>query len=330
MFDSINLIFFIILLSVLLYLAYLYFYKFFYFKKKYNLLFKNTRNNIFSILFIILTIFILLFWIFDFKWWEKKVQNELNWLDIVFVLDVSKSMNALFYEDWNYYYSWLDTAKTLMSDFVSKHLNDRFGLVIFAWDAISSTPLTTDHSTFLTFLENVDYRNLNEQWTNIEKAIKLWVERFNYSEDRAKVMIVITDWADEDVKIDYSAIEWYIEDKNISNYVIWIWTNKWWKIPVKSFWRGNITYQKYKWKDVVIKINKKTLLELAKKLDWQYLATDDLNDIDKNLEKLEKNVLQAWEVTEKASLTRYIALLAFIFFIFYFIFSLVKIWKNED
>lgn len=248
---------------------------------------------------------------------------------MVFVLDVSKSMNALFYNDDNYYYSWLDTAKTLISNFVANHLQDRFGLVIFAWDAISSVPLTTDHSTFLTFLDNVDYRNLNKQWTNIEKAIKLWVDRLDYSEDRAKVMIVLSDWWDADVEIDYDLVESYIKDKNITSIVVWTWNKKWWKIPVKSFWRWNITYQKYKWEDVVIQINIDSLKKLAKSLEGEYLSTDNLDDIDNNLDKLEKNVLKAWDITEKLSANRYIALIAFIFFVLYFIFSFINIWKNE-
>jgi len=320
--------FFIFLLLIIIILLYFSITKLYNFTSKYPKFVSNPRYYIFSMIFLVLSFITISIWIFDIKYFEKKISNSVNWLDIVFVLDVSKSMNALSYKNNDTYYTWLDIAKNLIWDFVAKHWNDRFWLVIFAWDAISSFPLSTDHSSFMSLVWNIDYRNLNEQGTNIEKAINLWIERFNYSEDRTKVMIIISDWGDEDYKIDLESIKKSFVDKNIKNFVVWIWNKLWAKIALWNFtWRES--YQKYNWEDVLIRINEKNLKDLSNSIKWEYIDIKDLDSINWNLEKLDKSSLKTWDLSWKSSINRFLAFLSFILFTLYIFFTFIRFKKNE-
>ena len=271
-----------------------------------------------------LSILIIFFWIFWVKYWDKIIKNESKWVDVMFVVDVSKSMNVADIDDWNYSYTRLDLVKKSISNFVANHLEDRFWLVIFAWDAVANVPLTTDHDVFLSFLDWVDYRNLVKQWSDFEKAVQLWVERFkSSSKDRSKVMIFVSDWWDEEDNPDYSSIkeiwEWV---KWIKFFVAWIWTDKWWKIITWQdfFWR--ISYQKYKWQYVISAINESNLKNISSALWWEYLKIEDFWDLkkfNKEIWKLEKKVLKQNVNWEKADFWRNLAFISFFFFAIYLI-----------
>ena len=292
-------------------------------KNQYSLLFKKGNYYYLKYISLLLSVVIMSLWIFTIKYWEKTTKQEVNWIDISFVLDVSKSMNALDFIDWDYSVSRLSFTKALMWEYIANNPGNRYWLVIFAGDAISSSPLTSDHSTFLTFLQNVDYKNLNTQWTNLEKAVELWVERLysqKWEQERAKAMIVLSDWWDEWEKVNYTYIEWLIQNKQMSNFIIWIWKKTWAKIPVWQdvFW--NISYQTYKWESVITKLNSPTLKSLSRSLKWQYIAANKVNDLEKvsiAINALEKKALEIGGWENKKDFSRILGIIAAILFIFY-------------
>ena len=290
-------------------------------KKKYVLLFD--QNNIFYIkyLFLLGAFIILLFSIFKPVYLSENIESEKNWIDIVFVLDVSKSMNALDYINSWKQISRLDFSKNLIWNYVVNNPENRYWLVIFAWEAVSSLPLTTDNSIFLSLLSWVDYRNLNEQWTNLSEAIEFWYDRLlSSSEDRSKAIFLLSDWADDDLKLDFS--DKVLENYDIENIIIWIWSKNWAKIPknIDLFWR--VSYEKYNWEDVVTKLNNSALKKIASILDWEYLEFDDVNDlwdIEKILSNLEKKAINIWDITNKKDLSRILSILSMILFLIYLI-----------
>lgn len=306
---------------------------FFYFKfrnrvvSKYKMLFK-VSNNHFKIILLLISFLVLSLWLFDIKFSGEKVQGEAKWLDIVFVLDVSKSMNVLDYNDSNYMYSRLDITKNMISNYVAKNTENRYGLVIFAWDAISVSPLTFDHDIFLTFLSSVDYKNLSVQWSNFEKATELWVNRFN-DEDRSKVMILLSDGGDVEDKINYDSIKKVFKWKNISSFVFWVWTQDWWKIPTwrDMFW--NIIYQKYNNSLVVSKLNESNLKSLARSIWWEYIKADSIWEVNKFISNLKRDITEvSSNLNEQVDAIRYLAFISFIFFTMYLFLSLL-IFKNR-
>ncbi len=295
-------------------------------KQKYFLLFNQSKYYYIRYIFLLLSLVIISFWLFGIKYWEKSEKQKVNWVDIAFVVDVSKSMNALDFKDGEYSISRLNFTKALIADYIWKNPENRYWLVIFAWDAISSSPLTTDHSTFLTFLQNVNYKNLNKQGTNLEKAVELWVSRlFSQKDDdnRAKVLVLLSDWWDSDTEVDFDYISHQVEEKDITSFVVGIWKTFWAKIPDGQdvFW--NISYQKYKWKDVITKLNSSLLKKLSSSIHWNYIKADSISDLEtvqKAIWNLEKKAIEVAGGMNKKDAGRILGIISFILFLLYVFF----------
>jgi len=326
-FTNLNSSLFIFLFFTILFASFSFY--FFYSKQtKFNKNFRLLATNptfFIKFLFLFLSFLILLFSLLEPKIWDKKLEIKSEWVDILFTLDVSKSMNVADISDWKYDYTRLDIIKSSIAQFVQKHPNDRFWLVIFAWDAISTIPLTTDHGIFLTFLKWVDYRNLTKQWTDFKKAISLSVDRFSSESKRSKVLILISDWWDEDEKLELSYVEQIKEwKKEINYFVVWVWTNKGWKIITWKdvFW--NLSYQTYNWEYVVSKLNFWALEKLSSALNWDYFKINNSTDLLKlnwKIDNLKKEVIQKeWFWEEKKNIWRFLAMISFIFFILFLLF----------
>lgn len=296
------------------------------FNKKYTLL-ASEKNNYIKYIFLFLSVFIILFWIFWLKYWEKKVANEAKWIDIIFTLDVSKSMNVADISDSRYNYTRLDVIKEAISNFVVKNKQDRFWLVIFAWDAISTIPLTTDHNLFLTLLKWVDYRNLVKQWSDFEKAIDLSLKRFVWDDTRSKALIFISDWWDEIDNVDTNYLKSIAKNNNVNYFVVGVWTENWWRIIKSRDAFGRLVYQKYKWQYVISKLNRKNLEEIATSLNWEYIEVKkiwDLLTLNKWISKIQKQVLKRNINWELADFGRSLTIFSFIFFIIFLILYLAE------
>ena len=297
------------------------------FNDKFKLL---SSNKFFYVkyLFLILSFIIVLFSIFWLRFLEKNAVNKNNWIDMTFVVDVSKSMNVADISDSDHAYTRLDVVKDSISKFVSSHPQDRFWLIIFAWDAVSTVPLTSDHDLFLTFLQNVDYRNLVKQWSDFEKALTLWVDRFNYSDDRSKVIIFVSDGWDPEDNINKENIKQISKKvKGVNYFVVWVWTNTWWNIITWVDFFGRYEYQKYNWEYVVSKINKSNLKDIASAVDWEYYNVSevwDLSNLNNSINRLEKKVIKTDINWEKWDGSRFLVIFSFIFFILFIIMYLFE------
>ncbi len=289
-------------------------------EKKYEKLFENNKKSFFAEIFLSISLIILLFSIFGIKYSSDKIVNNTEGLDIVFVLDVSKSMNTTDI-DWK---TRLNLAKKMIANYIWNNLNNRYWLIIFAWDAVSSSPLTTDYSTFITFLESIDYRNLNKQGSNFSKWILLASKRFAKDENNSKVVILISDWADSDSQIDYKKIKKIAKDSKINFFTIWIWTEAWWKIfEWFDVWWEKV-FKTYKWKYVITKLNKKNLKNISNSLWWKYFMAENKNSLERlniYLQDLEKNIISKWIWNNKKDFSRIFAIISFIFFLLYLGFS---------
>ncbi len=310
-----------------IFLMYLFFIKREKLKKKYFLIFNQDKKYYIKYLFLFFSLFIILLSIFHIKYLWKIEKQSVNWIDVVFVLDISKSMNALDFWEGNELFSRLDFSKILISEYIYNNSQNRYGLVIFAWEAMSLSPLTTDHSTFLTFLQNVNYKNLNIQWTNLEEAFKLWVQRLSKSNsinERSKALILLSDWADEDTIVDFENISNTLKNQNIATLILWIWKENWAKIPISQDFRWRIIYQKYKWDFVITKLNNSLLSILSNKISWDYFIIDNidkLNNISDKTQKLSKKALEISWVQKQKDIWRFLSILSLILFILFLFYN---------
>lgn len=327
--NLITIIIFFVVLGILWFLSYIYITKTLKFNRDYKLL-SVWKYFYIKYIFLFLSFFIVFLSIFWIKYWDKQIKNDDKWIDMMFVLDVSKSMNTYDIQDSNNLYSRLYIAKKAISDFVINHSKDRFWLVIFAWDAVSTVPLTSDHDIFLTFLDNVDYRNLVVQWSDFEKALDLWVARFYTDEDRSKALVFISDGWDKEDQVNYSNIKTISQKiKWINYFVAWIWTKPWWKIIAWTDVFGRQFFEQYNWAEIISKLNETNLQDIANVINWQYLKiskVDDLLNLNKYINNLEKKSFNQNTTWEQADFSRNLTIFSFIFFV---IFLIYYIFENK-
>lgn len=119
-----------------------------------------------------------------FKWEELRQKG----LDIIFAIDVSKSMLA---EDIKP--NRLERAKLAVKDMVGKLKTDRIGLIAFAGTAFVQSPLTLDYDGFLLALEDLDIETIPRGGSSLSAAIKEAVRAYPPGEKDYRVLVIISD-----------------------------------------------------------------------------------------------------------------------------------------
>lgn len=118
-------------------------------------------------------------------------------IDIMMCLDVSSSMQAEDFKPNNRLY----VCKEEMKKFISRRVNDRIGLVVFARYSYTQCPVTTDYGVLLNFIDQVDF-GVVEDGTAIGMAIANSVNRLRESPAKSKVIVLLTDGDNNAGEID--------------------------------------------------------------------------------------------------------------------------------
>lgn len=228
---------------------------------------------------------------------NKVVQKK--GLDIIFALDVSKSMNALDFSDNNQLISRLDAAKYLVEKFVNKRESDRFGLVIFAGESFTASPLTFDHQVFFNFLKGVSSNDIGRQGTNLAEALENALSRLETQseKERSKAIVLISD-GDETIDSQMKNMAKIAYEKKVPIFVVGLGSEAGKPIPEGQDAFGRIYYKKYKGETVLAKINESTLKQIAKIAEGDYFHAenpDDILKLSKKLDKLPQSILKSEE-----------------------------------
>jgi len=109
-------------------------------------------------------------------------------VDLFIALDVSMSMKA---EDIKP--NRLEKAKFEIRSLINRLSGDRIGLIVFAGDAFTQFPLTTDYNAAYLFLDVVDVDAVPVQGTSLASAIERAMESFDEEEKTTRVLVLITD-----------------------------------------------------------------------------------------------------------------------------------------
>ena len=121
--------------------------------------------------------------------WGKRTAEGI---DIMLAMDVSTSMLAQDLKP-----NRIEAAKTVAAEFISGRPDDNIGLTIFAGEAFTQCPMTTDHTSLLTLLKDVRTdiaeRGLIEDGTAIGMGLANAVSRLKDSKTKSKVVILLTD-----------------------------------------------------------------------------------------------------------------------------------------
>ena len=204
-------------------------------------------------------------------------------VDIVFALDVSKSMLA---EDIAP--NRLEKSKQIITKIVDKLGSDRVGIIIYAGSAYPLLPITTDHASAKMFLQNAYPDMVSSQGTAINEALKLAKTYFDDDTQTNRFLFIISDG--EDHEKNSGAVAKEILNEGIITYTIGIGTNKGGPIPIKR--NGKLLgYKKDKEDEVVItKLDVATLKGIAENGKGKYIYG---NNTSKTIDVIEDLLLKA-------------------------------------
>ena len=239
-----------------------------------------------------------------------------------FLLDVSKSMDALDYRADQQAYSRLEVGKKIIEEIVKKYPENRYWLTIFTWDVSTVIPLAQDSALFLSFLSSVDSASLLWWWNDIMTATKEVIQRFQ-SEQTTGWIIVLSDF--EFPKYFPDQIQRYYEQnlfilpEDVSFFTIGLWSEVWNRIPV---WRDGlfgVNYLRDGFQEVITKYDRVSHQTYARIVSWEYFYLKNISDIPKVFWFLWKIPTRDFEsqVNHTQSAWRYFALLWYLLFLAY-------------
>ena len=218
----------------------------------------------------------------------KTVKRE--GVDIVFAIDVSKSMLA---EDIAP--NRIFKAKRLVSEIFNKLGSDRVGIIAYASTAIPVLPITNDFSSAKMFLESLNTDMLSSQGTSIVEAIELSKGYFDDENQTNRVLCILSDG--EDHEYDENQFISTLSDSGIIILSVGLGSTKGAPIPIKE---NNIvkSYKKDDKGDVVItKLNDELLKKIATQSSGKYIKGDNtslvVDEIINELKEMDKKEFES-------------------------------------
>jgi Ca-activated chloride channel family protein len=192
----------------------------------------------------------------------KTVKRE--GVDVVFALDVSRSMLA---EDIAP--NRLEKAKQIISKIIDKLGSDRVGIIIYAGNSYPLLPITTDHAAANMFLQNANPDLVSSQGTDINGALELAKTYYNNDEQTNRFLVIISDGEDHQEETKQMAQN--LANDGIKIYTIGVGTEKGGPIPMRL--NGSmIGYKKdNKGETVITKRMPEVLEGIADAADGKYI-----------------------------------------------------------
>ena len=218
---------------------------------------------------------------------EQNVSTNTEGIDIMLAIDVSASMLARDFQP-----DRITAAKEVAGSFIADRYGDRIGLVAFAAEAFTQSPLTTDQSTLQTLLARIRSGLINDSGTAIGNGLATAINRLRESDAKSKVVILLTDGVNNRGEITPMTAAEIAKAQHIRVYTIGVGTEGLAPYPAVDMF-GNITFVKQK-----VEIDEKTLTAMADMTGGKYFrATDNakLKAIYDEINQLEKSKVEVLE-----------------------------------
>ena len=218
---------------------------------------------------------------------SKKTKSNKG-IDIVMAIDVSASMLARDLKP-----NRLEALKKVAIDFVDRRPNDRIGIVVYAGESFTQTPITSDKEIVKRTISELKWGQL-EGGTAIGMGLGSAVNRLKQSTAKSKVIILLTDGVNNSGNIDPRTATELAKELGIKTYTIGIGTNGMADFPYSRDPRtGKLQFRKQQ-----VEIDEKLLEEIASETQGKYFrATDNesLKEIYDEIDKLEKTKIEEFK-----------------------------------
>ena len=218
---------------------------------------------------------------------STRVKNNQG-IDIVMAIDVSASMLAKDLKP-----NRLEALKDVAANFIRSRTTDRIGLVEYAGESYTKTPITSDKSIILRSLKEIEYNTIIEGGTAIGMGLATSVNRIKDSKAISKVVILLTDGVNNSGFIDPLTAAELANEFGIKIYTIGLGTNGMALSPIGIDSRGKFNYANAK-----VEIDEKLLNEIADLTGGKYFrATNNskLKEIYDDIDKLERSDIEEFK-----------------------------------
>ena len=209
-------------------------------------------------------------------------------IDIVMAIDISSSMLAQDLKP-----NRLTALKRVAASFVDDRMSDRIGLVIYAGESYTKTPITSDRAIVKNALGEIQFEGLIEDGTAIGMGLATSVNRLKDSRAKSKVIILLTDGVNNSGFIDPKIASELAVEYEIKTYTIGLGSNGTARAPIGLLPNGKFQYGMTK-----VEIDEELLKTIAEKTGGLYFrATDNkkLEEIYEEINKLEKTEIEEFK-----------------------------------
>lgn len=248
-------------------------------------------------------------------------------IDVMIVLDVSRSMLA---EDVRP--NRLERAKMAVSRLIDRLENDRVGLVVFAGNAITQVPITSDHSAAKMILRTVNTSSVSVQGTALGSAIERALSSFSGEKLENKVIIIISDGENHlDDPVEQARLA---AEKGVVIHTVGIGTRAGAPIPVYQGQQLSGFLRDNQGNTVVSRYDENTLRGIAEATGGVFRhgtgADMGLNSILDEIRKVEKDTFETMVFADYESRYHYFVALALLFVVLeIFIFERKNQWLEK-
>jgi len=226
---------------------------------------------------------------------ETNIKTE--GIDIMMVMDLSSSMLSQDFDP-----DRLDVSKKVAVEFIEARKNDRIGLVVFAGEAFTQCPLTSDHTVLSSFFESLSVGQL-EDGTAIGMGLATAVNRIKDSKATSRIIILLTDGVNNSGYIDPETATQLAEHYHLKVYTIGVGTDGYAPSPIGRNPNGDYVFGLAE-----VKIDTSLLKDIARRTGGLYFrATDSesLKEIYREIDALEKTEMETTAFQRYTELFRY-------------------------
>ena len=209
-------------------------------------------------------------------------------IDIVMAIDISSSMLAQDLKP-----NRLTALKRVAASFVDDRVSDRIGLVIYAGESYTKTPITSDRAIVKNALSKIQFEGLIDDGTAIGMGLATAVNRLKDSRAKSKVIILLTDGVNNSGFIDPKIASELAVEYEIKTYTIGLGSNGTARAPIRLLPNGKFQYGLTK-----VEIDEQLLKNIAINTGGLYFrATNNkkLEEIYNEINKLEKTEIEEFK-----------------------------------
>ena len=221
--------------------------------------------------------------------WDKKEQTvSQEGRDLLIAIDVSRSMLAKDVKP-----NRLEFAKEKIKKLLYNLSCERVGLILFSGSTIVQCPLTTDYSSFLMFLDQLDIDTISSGTTALDQAIKESLRVFeSMPTKKTKIMVAFTDG--EDFSSDLAGVKDRVVENGLSIFTVGVGTPQGAPVPILNNKGEQIGFEKDAQGNIIMsRLNEGVLMNLAQQSGGRYLLAEnsdqDIKTLIRAVEKFEKD-----------------------------------------